>query len=97
MSGAGLGRIVRSVLLPLTLPGLVGGWSILLVLFMREFSMSLMLWSPGSEVVTVLFYDYWTNGRFGQLGALGMLLVLVSLAIVFAVRRASRLDTVATS
>jgi len=95
MSGAGLGRIVRSILLPLTLPGLVGGWSILVVLFMREFSMSLMLWSPGSEVVTVLFYDYWTNGRFGPLGALGMLLVLVSLAIVFAVRRASRLDTVA--
>lgn len=93
MSGAGTGQTLLRVLAPLSLPGLVAGWSLLLVVFMREFSISLLLWSSGSEVITVLFYDYWTNGRFGQLAALGTLLILVSLAIVFGVRRFTRLDT----
>ncbi len=87
MSGASLGQTLRRVLLPLTLPGLVAGWSLLLVVFMREFSISLLLWSSGSEVLTVLFWDQWTNGRFGPLGALGTLLIVASLAIVFCVRR----------
>jgi iron(III) transport system permease protein len=93
-SGATLGQVVRRVVLPLTVPGFVAGWSLLVVIFIREFSMSLMLWSSGNEVVTVLFYDYWTNGRFGQLGALGMLLIAISLLIVLPVRRLMRVDAV---
>lgn len=96
MSGASFGQILRRVVFPLGTPGLVAGWSLLVIVFMREFSISLMLWSSGSEVVTVLFYDYWTNGRYGQLGALGMLLVGASLAIVFGVRRLARLDSTST-
>ena len=94
MSGATLGQVVRRIVLPLSVPGLIAGWSLLVVVFMREFSMSLMLWSSGSEVVTVLFYDYWTNGRFGQLGALGMLLIAISLLLVLPVRRLLRVDAV---
>ena len=93
-SGATFGQTLRRVLLPLTLPGLVAGWSLLLVVFMREFSISLLLWSSGSEVMTVVFWDDWTNGRFGQLGALGTLLIAASLAIVFGVRRLARLNAV---
>jgi iron(III) transport system permease protein len=96
VSGAGLATLLRRVVFPLALPGLVAGWCLLVVVFMREFSMSLVLWSSGSEVVTVLFWDYWTNGRWGQLGALGTLLTIASLAIVFGVRRTARLDAVAT-
>jgi len=93
-SGATLGQVLRRVVLPLTMPGFVAGWSLLVVIFLREFSMSLMLWSSGNEVVTVLFYDYWTNGRFGPLGALGMLLIVISLLIVLPVRRLMKVDAV---
>jgi iron(III) transport system permease protein len=95
-SGATLGQMIRRVVVPLTVPGFIAGWSLLVVVFMREFSISLMLWSSGSEVVTVLFYDYWTNGRLGQLGALGMLLIALSLIIVLPVRRLLRVDAVIT-
>jgi iron(III) transport system permease protein len=93
-SGATLGQALKRVIVPLTAPGFIAGWSLLVVVFLREFSMSLVLWSSGSEVVTVLFYDYWTNGRFGQLGALGMLLIVISLALVLPVRRLLRVDAV---
>jgi iron(III) transport system permease protein len=94
MAGASSRKVLQKVLVPLAAPGLMAGWSLLVVVFMREFSMSLMLWTSGSEVVTVLFYDYWTNGRFGQVSALGTLLVVVSLSLVFVGRRLTRLDTV---
>jgi iron(III) transport system permease protein len=97
MAGAGLGQTLGRVVLPLAAPGLIAAWSLLLVVFMREFSMSLMLWSSGSEVLSVLFYDYWTNGRFGPVSALGVLLIVVSLAIVFGVRRLTRLDRLLVS
>lgn len=90
VTGAGLGRRLRTIMLPLTLPGVIAGWSVLAMVFMRELTMSLLLWTPASEVVSVRFYSYWTDGRFGELSAMGMLLVVVSLALVFIARRAGR-------
>jgi iron(III) transport system permease protein len=95
IAGASFGRVIARIMVPLILPGVVAGWTLLAVVFMREFSMSILLWSSGSEVVTVLFFDYWTNGRFGLVSALGLLLIAASLAIVFAARRVTRLDAVA--
>lgn len=95
VAGASFGRVVMRVIVPLIIPGFVAGWTLLAVVFLREFTMSILLWSSGSEVVTVLFFDYWTNGRFGLVSALGLLLIAVSLAIVFAVRRVTRVDAVA--
>lgn len=94
IAGAGLGTILRSVLLPLCLPGVVAGWSILALIFMRELTMSLLLWTPASEVVGVRLYSYWTDGRLGELGAMGILLILVSLALVLIARRAGRVDAI---
>ena len=95
VAGARFGQVLTRITVPLIVPGFVAGWTLLAVVFMREFSMSLLLWSSGSEVVTVLFFDYWTNGRFGLVSALGLLLIAASLTLVFAVRRATRIDTVA--
>ena len=95
VTGAGLGRRLRTILLPLSMPGVIAGWSVLALVFMRELTMSLLLWTPASEVVSVRFYSYWTDGRFGELSAMGMVLVLVSLVLVFIARKASRIDAVA--
>lgn len=95
VAGAGLGRRLRTILLPLSMPGVIAGWSVLALVFMRELTMSLLLWTPASEVVSVRFYSYWTDGRFGELSAMGMVLVLVSLLLVFIARKASRIDSVA--
>lgn len=92
VSGATPWHVLSRVLFPLALPGLVAGWSLLVIVFLREFSMSLMLWTSGNEVVSVIYWDDWSNGRFGPLGALGMLLVMASLVIVFTIRRATRVD-----
>lgn len=95
VAGASFGQVIMRVIVPLVVPGFVAGWTLLAVVFLREFTMSILLWSSGSEVVTVLFFDYWTNGRFGLVSALGLMLIAVSLAVVFAVRRVTRVDAVA--
>ncbi|MEK7215736.1 MAG: iron ABC transporter permease [Chloroflexota bacterium] len=95
VTGAGVGRRLRTILLPLSMPGVIAGWSVLALVFMRELTISLLLWTPASEVVSVRLYSYNTDGRFGELSAMGMVLVLVSLILVFIARKASRVDSVA--
>jgi iron(III) transport system permease protein len=87
VSGASKLRAARTVLLPLALSGFVAGWSIVAIHNMREFSMSILLYGPGSEVASVLFYEYWQDGRIGEIGALGLLLIGLSLTLLLGANR----------
>ncbi len=87
VAGASRLRAARSVLLPLALSGFVAGWSILAIHNLREFSMSILLYAPGSEVASVLFFSYWEHGRIGEIGALGVLLIGLSLALLLGANR----------
>lgn len=75
-SGAGWWQTFRRVLLPLLAPGLVAAWLYVLVVATRELSASIVLYSPGNEVLSVAIWDYYTSGRFPELAALGVLMVL---------------------
>jgi len=47
--GASFLTTFRRIMLPLLRPGFVAGWIILATIFLREFSTSIFLYSPGSE------------------------------------------------
>jgi iron(III) transport system permease protein len=89
--GGGFGTTFRRILLPLMRPGLIAGWILLATIFMREFSLSLFLYSPDSEPVGPLLYFLWLDGLTGPLGALGMLVSVVSAGLVVVARRYSRI------
>lgn len=88
--GAGLLTTVRRILLPLLRPGFMAGWAILVTIFMREFSLSLFLYTPRSEPLGPLLYHFWIDAQQGRMAALGVIVSLVSMALVAAARRASR-------
>jgi iron(III) transport system permease protein len=46
--GAGFFATLRRILLPLMRPGMLAGWIILATFFIREFSCSIFLYSPGA-------------------------------------------------
>jgi len=77
MSGADRRQTLRRVTLPLVLPSLLAGWIYVFILTLRELSSSLLLYSPGTEVVPVRIWILYDDGSFGQLAALGVLLVLL--------------------
>jgi iron(III) transport system permease protein len=75
MSGASWGTTFRRIILPLLQPGLVAGWIYVLIVSIRELSSSILLYSPGSEVVSILIWEFWQNGQFVELSAFGVMLV----------------------
>ena len=75
MSGASWLQSFRAVVLPLLKPGLVAGWVYIVVVSVRELSSSILLYSPGSEVVSVVIWELWQNGQYVELSAFGVMLI----------------------
>jgi len=89
--GGGFWTTFRRILFPLMRPGLIAGWILLATIFMREFSLSLFLYTPTSEPVGPLLYFLWLDGLTGPLGALGIVVSVVSAILVAIASRYSRI------
>jgi iron(III) transport system permease protein len=74
-SGASWWQTFRRVIAPLLIPGLLAGWIYILVVSLRELSSSILLYSPGDEVLAITIFEQYENGRFPELAALGVLMV----------------------
>jgi len=75
MSGASWTMTFRRIILPLLKPGLLAGWIYIVIVSMRELSSSILLYSPGSEVVPIMIWELWQNGQYVELSALGVMLI----------------------
>ena len=75
MSGAGWLQVFRRIVLPLLVPGFVAGWIYIIVVSVRELGSSVLLYSPGREVLSIAIWEMWRNGQFPELCALGILMV----------------------
>lgn len=93
ISGASWFQTFRRVTLPLLKPGLVSGWILLFVSFTRELSASVLLYSPGNEVISVAIYDMWEQGDFRPLSALAFIQIAIALAMLAIVKWVTRVDS----
>lgn len=89
MSGASWLQIFRRILFPLMLPGILAGWIYIVTVSLRELSSSLLLYSPGNEVLSITVWEMWSNGGFTVVAALGVVMTLVLLILVQIARRIS--------
>lgn len=90
MSGASQGRTFLRIALPLMLPSLVAGWTLLFVLMSGDITASIMLASNRNPVVGFVILDLWSGGSFPQLAALGTIMTLLSGSVVLLTMRLSR-------
>jgi iron(III) transport system permease protein len=90
MSGASWGTTFWRVVLPLLTPGLIAGWIYVVIVSIRELSSSILLYSPGSEVLSIMIWEYWQNGQYVELSALGVMLIASLLCLVLLERFVSR-------
>ncbi len=65
------------MLLPLLLPALLAGWIFIFVASARELSTSILLYSPGNEVISIRIWELYQQGSLTQLAALGVMMVAV--------------------
>jgi iron(III) transport system permease protein len=82
MSGASFAAIFTRIVLPLLKPGLIAGWIYILIVSIRELASSILLYSPGTEVVSITIWELWQNGQYVELSALGVMMILVLLCFV---------------
>lgn len=82
VSGASWWQQFRRVTLPLLMPGLLAGWIYIVIVSVRELSSSILLYSPGNEVLSIVIWEQWENGQFTELAALGIIMIVMLLILV---------------
>ena len=91
--GAGFLATFRRVLIPMMRPGVMAGWIILATIFMREFSATLFLYSPGAEPLGPLLYFLYLDGMRGRVAAIGIVISIISVILIAIAQRYSRWDS----
>jgi len=87
---------LKDVTAPLARSGLIAAWSFIFIGVIRELSASILLFAPSSKVVSVVIFDLKEEGQVGVISVLGILLLLVSFAVILAMHWFAGRDVVAT-
>jgi iron(III) transport system permease protein len=91
--GAGFWTTFRRILLPLLRPGFIAGWIILATIYLREFSTSIFLYSPGAEPIGPLLYHFYVDGNLGPMCSLGVIVSAICLVMIVVARRIGKVNT----
>lgn len=94
--GASRLRALGDITAPLARSGLIAAWCFIFIGVIRELSASILLFSPRSKVVSVIIFDLKEEGQIGVIAVLGILLLLVSFAVILAVQWLVGRDVMAT-
>jgi iron(III) transport system permease protein len=79
--GASFWQTLCRILVALSWPAFAVGWVLTFFLIMRELSASILLYSVGSEVLSVVLLHLWINGQAEQVSVIG--LMMMALVILF--------------
>ena len=75
--GASWLQTMRYILIALAWPAFAVGWVLTFFSIMRELSASILLYSVGSEVLSVTLLKMWSNGRMEQVSVIGLMMILL--------------------
>jgi iron(III) transport system permease protein len=75
--GASWWQTLWRILIALAWPSFAVGWVLTFFGIMRELSASILLYSVGSEVLSVTLLKLWANGQAEQVSVIGLLMMLL--------------------
>lgn len=90
LCGASWGYTLWKIVLPLLKPGLLSGWTLLFILFLRELSASILLYSSGNEVFSVAIFDLWDEGLMPMLCALAVIQIVITFVALLIAGRVTK-------
>ena len=85
--GASFLTTFRRILLPLLRPGFIAGWILLASIFLREFSTSVFLYSPGAEPLGPLLYHFYVDGNLGPMCSLALVVSVICMTLILIARK----------
>ncbi len=82
ITGAGPFVTLREITIPLIKRGILGGWLLVLIAALRELSAAIFLFSADTKVMSIVLVDLSEEGDFERLAALGIVMLIVTMALV---------------
>ena len=79
--GASWLQTMRYILIALAWPAFAVGWVLTFFSILRELSASILLYSVGSEVLSVTLLKMWSNGRMEQVSVIGLMMILLVIVL----------------
>lgn len=92
--GAKWRQTTWKVLFPLMIPALFAAWIYVFLITIRQLSVPLLLYSPGSQVISVTIWELWENGRIGELAAFSFVITAGTVLLAAGFRELSQHYTV---
>jgi len=86
MSGASWSEAMRKIMFPLLAPGMISTWILLFVTFIREVSASVMLYTLGTETLSIALIRIMEYKPYGISAAFGVLQTLLLMGAVILLR-----------
>ena len=80
--GAGRLRILKEITAPLARSGIIATWCFIFIGVIRELSASIILFTPGTKVISVVIFDLKEEGQFGAIAVLGLFMLAMTFATV---------------
>jgi len=77
--GAGWWQTLGRVLVALAWPAFAVGWVLVFFGIMRELSASILLYAPGTQVLSVVMLKLWTAGKSEEVSVIGLLMLALVL------------------
>jgi iron(III) transport system permease protein len=75
--GAGWLTTMWRIVIALSWPSFAVGWVLVFFGIMRELSASVLLYSIGSEVLSVVLLKLWVNGNAEQVSVIGLMMMVM--------------------
>jgi iron(III) transport system permease protein len=82
-----IGTLAR-IVFPLLKQAMWGGFLLAFVTFMREFANSVLLYSPGREVLSVVMYNYYAYGQMPDVAVIAVFLSILPIALMLLMAKA---------
>jgi iron(III) transport system permease protein len=77
--GANWWQTLGRILVALAWPAFAVGWVLIFFGIMRELSASILLYAPGTEVLSVVMLKMWTSGKPEEVSVIGLLMLVLVL------------------
>jgi len=85
--GASRMRTLWDITAPLLRTSVIATWCFIFVGVIRELSAAIMLFTSETKVISVLIFDLNESGDLGAIAVLGLIMLIVTFAVVTAVNR----------
>ncbi len=73
--------------MPLVKPGLLVAWTLVFVPTLQEMSTSILLYTQGTEVISVMIYKLNEMGQFEAISALALVTVTFAMIVLIIMRK----------